>query len=183
MRCETKCFRRGTLRIVGLGWMPSELEGSKVVLNMQTGALEGDPREEPRVPRLSAPEEQAKTTADHVADLFGDPPAAGDAAIAGLIAQIEAAIASNGGNLAQWYTWGVRTFHKDMAAWGLAEYERLLAAIRATAERYRTQVASQEPAASHEEAPAVEQPEPPPAQGPEPTQPDLMKLEEDALGG
>jgi hypothetical protein len=156
MRCETKAFRRGTLQIIGLGWMASELEGSKIVMNMTTGALEGDPREEPRVPRLAAPAEQAKSTADHIADLVGDQPSTGDADIAGLIAQIEAAITHNGGNLAQWYTWGVRTFHREMASWGLPEYERLLAAIRATAARYgqRAQVvpASQSPHDAPEQA-------------------------------
>jgi hypothetical protein len=72
MRADTKGFRRATLALVGLGWMQSDFEGRAVAFNLQTGALDEDPRLVPATRHLDAPAEQAKGHAEHSADLYGE---------------------------------------------------------------------------------------------------------------
>jgi hypothetical protein len=134
MRADTKGFRRATLALVGLGWMQSEFEGRAVAFNLQTGALEDDRRLLPAIRHLDTPEEQAKTTEDHSADLYGDRPPV--TPLAGAPADphlglyhahhphIEALVlAQPGWNVEAWDTWAVRRFRKPVEGFTQAEWQ------------------------------------------------------------
>ena len=72
MRADTKALRRATLALIGLGWIQSEFEGQHVRLDLQTGDLTDESTGLRRRLLSERPEEQGKSTDDHIADLYGD---------------------------------------------------------------------------------------------------------------
>lgn len=69
---NTKCLRRATLALIGLGWIQSEFEGERVRLDLQTGELVDESSGLRRRLLAERSEEQGKSTDDHIADLYGD---------------------------------------------------------------------------------------------------------------
>lgn len=135
MRADTKAFRRATLALVGLGWMLSDFEGRAVTFDVRTGDLQEEPHQVPRRNHLTAPAEQAKDTAAHIADLYGDQAVtpAGEAG-APYIAQIEAVILAHPGtNVEDSYRWAERQRHKTRQAFTVEDWQWLLEAVRKAA--------------------------------------------------
>jgi hypothetical protein len=127
MRAETKSKRRATLAICGLGlpdWDQDPISPAHpMALDFQ-----------PATPHLDAPAEQAKDLATHIADVYGDPvtqSAGEDRAVS--IAQIEAAILANQGDIERWYVWAERRFQKPRLAFSAEDYGTFLDAVRAAA--------------------------------------------------
>jgi hypothetical protein len=112
------------------------------------------------------PDETVKALPQHIADLYGD--ASPDERVLSVLAQIEAGIATQGGDLAQWEAWAEQTLGKPRRAFVLGDYERWLEAVRVVAKRGPKPVGEPVP---HTEGPA-----------PDPRGPDLFAKMEDEAG-
>jgi hypothetical protein len=155
-RTDTQAFRRGTLALVGLGWVQSDYEGQPVHLNLQTGELAEPSRLSPPVTRLASLAEQAKSLDDHIEDLTGTRPQAAvprpassaGAYAADYVVQLEALLHAQGGDLAAFWAWGERQKKKPQAQFTEADYADLLTRAQSQVQK-RTAAKAQE---SHQEA-------------------------------
>lgn len=87
--------------------------------------------------QLEAPtpraDERQKALPQHIEEMFGG--TAGTPEVFDLIAQIEAAIAGQGGDVGQWEAWAVETVGKPRAAFTVEDYARWLQAVRTVEKR------------------------------------------------
>jgi hypothetical protein len=120
-RAETQAKRRATLAICGLGFPDYEAEPTS-------------PAHPQALPlRMLSPEEAAKDVSAHIEDLCGPPPP--DERLLGIVAELEAAIAHQGGDVAEWEAWAVERMGKPRAAFSVDDYTRWLQAVRKVEER------------------------------------------------
>jgi hypothetical protein len=120
-RAETQGKRRATLAICGLGFPDYEADPTSAA----------HPQALPL--RTLAPEEAAKDVSQHIEDVYGPPPP--DERLVGVVAELEAAMAHQGGDLAQWEAWAVELLGKPRAAFTVDDYGRWLQAVRKVEQR------------------------------------------------
>jgi hypothetical protein len=120
-RAETQGKRRATLAICGLGFPDYEAEPTSAA-HPQALAL-----------RTLSPEEAAKDVSQHIEDLYGPPPA--DEHLLGIVAEVEAAIAHLGGDMAQWEAWAEGTVGRPRRDFTVDDYQRWLDAVRVVQQR------------------------------------------------
>lgn len=152
-KTDTQALRRGTLALVGLGWMATEHDGQTAILDIQTGALHGPTREVPRAQLMAVPAERAKSQADHIEDLTGSRPQAATSrtaspagfSAADYVAQLEALVGAQSGDVAAFWAWAERQKKKSQAQFTIADYADLLQRAQSQVLRKQVQKGPQEP--------------------------------------